>query len=117
MSDDLDPSLVTRFAAARETPLDAQFLVACLARLERERRRSARQLAATCGVGLLLLVWKLPALLSFSGRLADHMVAMLIVPAVQAVWAPAGLSAAGWGASLLTAAWVLWQLPARRRRR
>lgn len=117
MSDDLDPRLLARFTAARADLLDPQFLVTCLARLESERRRSAYRLALLCGAGLLLLAWKLPALLAFTAGLAEAMVSDIVVPTVSAVSAPPGISAAGWGISLLLGALALWRTPSLRRRR
>jgi hypothetical protein len=116
MSEDLDSGLLARFTAVREQRLDDQFIGTLLLRLDAQRRRDRYRQAAMAGAVLLLLAWKLPALLSWTARLADGLVGTLVVPAVQASSAPAGISAAGWGVSLLVGALVLWRTSSLRRR-
>ncbi len=116
MSDELDPGLLALFTAAREPPLDAQFNARLLLRLEAQRRHDRYRQVAMAGVALLLVAWKLPALLAWTARLADGLVGRLVVPAVHAGSTPTGISAAGWGVSLLIGALVLWRTPSLRRR-
>ena len=116
MSDDLDPGLLAQFAAAREPRLNEQFIALLLLQLQGQRRRDRYWQAAMAGAVLLLAAWKLPALLAWTAHLADGLVGTLVVPAVQAGSAPTGISAAGWGLSLLVGALVLWRTPSLRRR-
>ena len=116
MSDDLDPGLLARFSAAREPSPGEQFIAQLLLRLDAQRRRDRYRKAAMAGAALLLLGWKLPVLLVYTARLADDLVGTLVVPAVHAASAPAGMSAAGWGLSLLVGALVLWRTSPLRRR-
>jgi len=110
MSDELDPKLLALFAEAREPLLDAAFVAAFLARMERARRiRTAGRIAMTV-IAVLAAAWIMPSVLDRTASIA------------RAIGEGSGshgdliVSPWGWAVSMLIGLAVLLRTGALRRR-
>ena len=104
MSDELDPQLLSHFAAA-SSPLDgAEFVAQTEGRLRKTRRvrRLLRWLVAL--LVLALAAWAAPYAIAASVTLSAYLGEVLLSP-----W--------GWGASVLVGGWIVWRARARVRMR